>query len=164
MPDFQYTARDMQGNKVNGVVAAPNQRDALALLSGQALFPLEVKTQQQAKSLWAGRRVGGNLMAVTYVQLASLLRSGVPLLRSLSLLRDQASNSKLKETLADVVSRVEDGESLGDAMSRHPRVFHDIAVNMARAGTEGGFLAVRSVPWPIRCFSRWSVRWWLVSC
>jgi len=140
MPDFEYTARDLQGNKVNGVVAAPNQRDALVLLSGQALFPLEVKTQQQAKPLFGGRRVSGNLMAVTYVQLASLMRSGVPLLRSLSLLRDQASNSKLKETLTDVVSRVEEGESLSDAMSRHPRVFHEIAVNMARAGTEGGFL------------------------
>ena len=140
MPDFEYIARDMKGNKVNGVVAAPNQRDALALLSGQSLFPLEVKTQQKAKPLLGGRRVGGNLMAVFYVQLASLLRSGVPLLRSLSILRDQASHVRLKETLSDIVTRVEDGESLGDAMSRHPRVFHEIAVNMARAGAEGGFL------------------------
>jgi len=79
-------------------------------------------------------------MAVFYGQLASLLRSGVPLIRSLALLGDQSSAPVLSEVLGDIRARVEDGEPLGDAMARYPGVFSEMATNMVRAGTEGGFL------------------------
>ena len=72
--------------------------------------------------------------------MASLLRSGVPLLRSLAVLRDQTSHRTLKEVLEDVHHRVEDGASLAEAMARYPRVFSELAVQMVRAGGEGGFL------------------------
>jgi type II secretory pathway component PulF len=79
-------------------------------------------------------------MATTYSQLAALLRSGVPLLRSIRVIRDQTSNVRLQEVLDDVYRRVEDGATLAEAMSRYPRVFNEMAINMVRAGGEGGFL------------------------
>ena len=73
--------------------------------------------------------------------MASLLRSGVPLLRSLDVIRKQASQQdagpRCWPTLRD---HVEQGETLADAIARYPRVFGEMAVNMVRAGGEGGFL------------------------
>ncbi len=141
MTAFAYVARDHSGRKVNGVIDATNQRDAEVALAERALFPLEVKAQTHAAvAAWQGRRVKPQLVATTYSQLASLLRSGVPLLRSLHVLGDQTSHAGLRDVLHQIHDQVEEGTTLGDAMARHPRVFSEMAVSMVRAGTEGGFL------------------------
>lgn len=140
MPDYAYTARNMQGERIEGTISAASDRDALNQLSAQSLFPIDVTAEKESQGISFGGRVSGQLMAMTFSQLAALLRSGVPLLRSLAVLRDQASNRTLKDVLADVHSRIEDGANLADAMERHPRTFNEMAVNMVRAGGEGGFL------------------------
>lgn len=141
MPDFAYIARDAKGQKVTGTISAANQRDVLAQLSSRALFPMHVDTSgiKQA-AVRAGKRVKPQLMATFYGQLAGLLRSGVPLMRSLDVLRKQASNPALSEVLGQVCSLVEDGTSMGEAMAKFPNTFSEMGVNMVRAGAEGGFL------------------------
>ncbi len=140
MPDFAFTARDMTGQKVTGQITATSDREVLSVLEGRSLFPVEIKAGKAAIVPGANLRVKGQTMAVIYSQLASLLRSGVPLLRSLTVLREQTSNKNLKVILEDVARRVEDGSSLGESMARYPRAFSEMAVNMVRAGAEGGFL------------------------
>ncbi|MDP6445465.1 MAG: type II secretion system F family protein, partial [Pirellulaceae bacterium] len=140
MPEFAYKARDMSGDRVTGVISAASEREAISLLSGKSLFPLDVSPEKEAAGFSFGGRVSGQLMAMTYSQLGALLNSGVPLLRSLAVLRDQSSNKTLTEVLTDIHRRVEDGATLADAMQRHPRCFNEMAVNMVRAGGEGGFL------------------------
>jgi len=140
MPDFAYIARDNSGQRVTGSVAATSEREVLSILSGKSLFPISVTLEKAQANPLSRKRVGGQLMATTYSQLASLLRSGVPLLRSIHVLRHQTSNARLREVLDDIYRRVEDGSTLGEAMSRYPRVFSDMAINMVRAGGEGGFL------------------------
>ena len=140
MPDFTYIARTLDGERVNGTIAAATQREALSLLSGQSLFPVDVTAEKPASRLATSRRVSGQVMATSYGQMAALMRSGVPLLRSLTVLTEQTSNAALKEVLQDVCHRVEDGATLADAMDRYPKVFSEMAVNMVRAGGEGGFL------------------------
>ncbi|QDU93333.1 type II secretion system F family protein [Lignipirellula cremea] len=139
MPDFAYIARDRSGSKVTGSVAAGNEREAAVLLAGKSLFPLKVTPKKPAVQLFGGR-VSGQIMAVTYRQLSSLLRSGVPMLRSLQVIRDQSSNVRLKAVLTQVHAGVEEGVSLGESLAQHPRVFSEMAINMVRAGGEGGFL------------------------
>jgi general secretion pathway protein F/type IV pilus assembly protein PilC len=140
MTDFAYTARNLQGERVTGVVQAATEREALSILSGQSLFPVSVGQQKAVQGFHFERRVNGQTMAMTYGQLAALMRSGVPLLRSIGVIRDQTSHRGLKAVLDDVHHRVEDGATLADAMSRYPRVFSELAVSMVRAGGEGGFL------------------------
>lgn len=140
MPDFAYTARDLQGAKVTGTLAAASEREVIAVLSGKSLFPIEVAAARSKASPLSRKRVSGQLMATTYNQLAALLRSGVPLLRSIRVIRDQTSNIRLKEVLDEIHRRVEDGATLAEAMGRYPRVFNEMAVSMVRAGGEGGFL------------------------
>ncbi|MCA9270870.1 MAG: type II secretion system F family protein, partial [Planctomycetales bacterium] len=115
MPEFNYIARNASGQKVTGTLAAASQREAIAQLGALALFPLNVAAEKPKSTVGFGRRVSGQLVATAYGQLAALLRSGVPLLRSLAVLREQTSHRALKEVLSDVHARVEQGESLGDA-------------------------------------------------
>jgi general secretion pathway protein F/type IV pilus assembly protein PilC len=140
MPDFAYVARDFSGQKISGVIAAVNAREAQASLAEKSLFPVSIEARTSAAETFRGRRVKPQLVATTYGQLAGLLRSGVPLLKSLAILRDQTSQPGLKETLGRIHSDVEEGTGLSEAMARHPRVFGEMAISMVRAGSEGGFL------------------------
>ena len=141
MPAFAYVARNTEGQRVTGTLTAQTERDAISQLSTKSLFPLEVGLDKpKRKFSLGGGRVSGQILSTTYSQMASLLRSGVPLLRTLKILEDQSSNARLSATLEDVHHRVEDGETLGDSMARHERVFGELAVSMVRAGGEGGFL------------------------
>lgn len=139
MPDYSYIARDMSGQRKTGVLTANSQHDVLTQLDGLSLMPVEIKVAKDTNTL-RNKRVGGQVMANAYNQLAALLRSGVPLLRALTVMSSQASKPALKAVLEDIKLRVEDGEPLPNAMARFPRVFNDMSVNMVRAGTEGGFL------------------------
>jgi len=143
MPTYAYTARDMTGKIINGSIEAANEREVAALLGEKSLFPSKVAPAGNAsgRSLFGKRKtVKGQVMATFYGQLASLLRSGVPMIRSLNVLGEQATDPVLGEIIRDIRSRVEDGEGIGVSMARYPGVFSDMAVNMVRAGTEGGFL------------------------
>jgi general secretion pathway protein F/type IV pilus assembly protein PilC len=144
MSQYAYVARDLSGKKVTGTVDAGNTREATAQLAAQSLFPIEVKvTDAKAaanKSALTNRRVKGQVMANFYSQMSSLLRSGVPMLRALTVLSQQSTDATLSAVLTEIRGRVEEGEPLGQAMARYPKVFSDMGVNMTRAGAEGGFL------------------------
>ncbi len=140
MPEFTYIARSIDGTKVSGKMTANTERDVIGALSKDSLFPIKVEAPVEKKPITFGSGVSPQKISVFYEQLASLLTNGVPLLRSLTILRDQTKIETLKTTLNDVIRRVEDGENLSDAFQRHPKIFNDMAVNMARAGAEGGFL------------------------
>ncbi|MCP4940995.1 MAG: type II secretion system F family protein, partial [Planctomycetaceae bacterium] len=142
MPMFAYTARDMSGKQVTGTVEANAEREVAGILSEKSLFPVEVKESSGApQAIFGGRKkVKAQTMAMFYSQLAALLRAGVPMIRSLNVMADQSSNATLNEVISDIRARVEEGESIGDAMARYPKIFNEMGCNMVRAGTEGGFL------------------------
>jgi type II secretory pathway component PulF len=141
MPDFAYIARDLTGNRVEGTLAAGNEREAAAALSGRDLFPLKVASADgRAAGAKRSPRVRARVMAATYGQLSALLGSGVPLLRSLEVIREQTPHKNLEIVLEDVHTRVQEGATLADAMARHPRAFGELGTSIVRAGGEGGFL------------------------
>ncbi len=140
MPEFSYIARTPEGEKVTGAITAGTEREVLSTLAGRSLFPLEVQADSPITAPSKVRRVPAQLRATMYSQLADLLRSGVPLLRSITVLMRQTTHSGLKEVLGEVQRHVEDGSTLAEAMARYPRVFGEMAISMIRAGGEGGFL------------------------
>jgi general secretion pathway protein F/type IV pilus assembly protein PilC len=143
MPDFTFEALARTGAKSTGTLTANSEREAAMILDGRGLFPLKIlmaRTQASGAGGMFGGRVGGRTTATFYSQLADLLHSGVPLLRSLELLERQTTNPTLQAVLRDVRSRVADGTGLSQAMGQHPKVFNELAVSMVRAGQEGGFL------------------------
>ncbi|HMP05283.1 MAG TPA: type II secretion system F family protein [Lacipirellulaceae bacterium] len=140
MPEFAYIARTTAGQRVEGVLSAATQREALASLSARELFPTQVKAARGSAKPTRGLKVRPQTMAQFYLELAALLRSGVPLLRSLDLLGSHSTHPALKEITQDLHARVTEGDSLADAMARHPLAFTDLTRSIIRAGGEGGFL------------------------
>ncbi|MFZ1936977.1 MAG: type II secretion system F family protein [Thermoguttaceae bacterium] len=140
MPDFQYIGRDQTGQRLNGTIAAASRGEAVAALASQQIFPLQVEDASRAISPLRVRRVPTQLLAVTYSQMADLLRSGVPLLRSLEVIQKQTSHAGLKSIVDEIRRQVEDGSTLADAMANFQPVLGEMAVSMVRAGGEGGFL------------------------
>lgn len=142
MPTFSYVARNLQGQTITGVLAADNQTQVLRALDEQSLFPVEVREGGKAsRGLGGGKRkVKTKYIAVLYSQFADLLRAGVPALRALDVLHRQSSNPVLKEVLKEVREDLSSGQTLGDAMEKHPNAFSPLHVSMIRAGEKGGFL------------------------
>jgi type II secretory pathway component PulF len=143
MPTYTYQARTLEGQTVTGVLTAENQQAALRSLDERALFPIEVlEGGQAAKSILPGRRrkLSLRVLATFYSQFADLLRAGVPVLRSLDVLARQKSNALLTEILNEVRDDVAGGETLADAMAKHPNAFSELHIAMVRAGERGGFL------------------------
>jgi general secretion pathway protein F/type IV pilus assembly protein PilC len=140
MAEFTYEARAKSGAMNQGTLTANSEREAMAILDARGLFPVRIQpVQTQASRRW-GKKVKGRHLATLYSQLADLLHSGVPLLRSLELLERQSTNPTLQAVIRDVRARVADGTGLAQSMAFHPHVFNELAVGMVRAGQEGGFL------------------------
>jgi general secretion pathway protein F len=142
MPEFAYTARIPSGQQTTGTLTAASEREVLALLDQRGLFPVQIQPVKSAFSggFSFGRRIKSRYLATLYAQLADLLHSGVPLLKSLEILERQSSVPAMVDILKDVRARVADGTSLADAMAHHSRAFNELTVSMIRAGQEGGFL------------------------
>ena len=136
MPDFQYTAREVSGQQVTGVLTAATEKDVLASLAARQLFPIQVGVADSAKASARQmvRRVPSRYLATFYSQLADLLKSGVPLLRSLELLGRQSTHPALKSVMQDVRDQVADGSRLYEAMKHHPKAFNQLMISMVRVG------------------------------
>jgi type II secretory pathway component PulF len=140
MPEFTYEAVAVTGQRNQGSLTANNEREVMAMLDARGLYPLRIAAAKTASHHRWGWKIGTRYTTAFYSQLADLLKSGVPLLRSLEILERQGSAPALKEIVREVRAKVADGTSLAEAMAMHPRAFSELAVSMVRAGQEGGFL------------------------
>src|SRR5947209_18322450 len=141
VPEFIYEAMANSGQRSQGTLTAGSEREVMSMLDARGLFPVKIAlTRAASAGRTSGRRVKSRHMTTFYAQLADLLHSGVPLLRSLDILERQSSQPALSEILREVRARVADGTGLAEALAQHPRAFDELAVSMVRAGQEGGFL------------------------
>ena len=143
MPTFAYRARNATGQVVTGSLTAESSLAATRALDDRALQPTEIReVETHARSVLTGRarRVPISQVGAAYEQLADLLRAGVPILRSLSVLSQQSASPALSRVLRAVHEDVSGGDSLAESMEQHPEAFPAVHVAMVRAGEKGGFL------------------------
>src|SRR5437868_9122823 len=141
MPEFTYVAMARTGQRSQGSLTANSEREAMSQLDARGLFPVSIAPVKAARQSFSfGRSIKSRYMAAFYAQLADLLHSGVPLLRSLDILQRQTFQPALSLIIRDVRARVADGSGLAEALAQHPHAFNELAVSMVRAGQEGGFL------------------------
>jgi len=141
MPQFNYLARTASGDDVAGVITAASQREGLNLLAERGVFALRVEPARASLWQWRpARRIKTRSLATNLSQLADLLKNGVPLLKALEVLAEQAVERQLADVLGSIRDQVAEGASLDQALARHPRVFNELVVSMIRAGSEGAFL------------------------
>lgn len=162
MPQFQFTAADTKGDQLSGTVDASSEAEAIAQLKAQGYYPLQVVeagkgklapakkgAKKKAKGAAAPKdkaRTGGRLkpkaLMIFTRQLATLIDSGLPLLRGLTVLGKQEPNPVLRGTLTALADSVQSGSTFSEALSQHPKIFNKLYVNMVKAGELGGVLEV----------------------
>jgi type IV pilus assembly protein PilC len=142
---FEYAVRDRAGKLVKGNLEADNQAQVVQKLKTMGYAPVSI-TQANAgmnKELSIpgfGGKVKLKDLAVMSRQFATMISSGLSLLRALTILAEQTENKVLRGVLGEVRQDVETGQSLSSALAKHPKVFPPLMVNMCRAGEVGGFL------------------------
>ena len=144
MPEtFTYKVRDQKGAMVTGELVGDNADLVMAKLREMRYIPLEVKQKktglQKEISLRPGR-VKLKDLAVFSRQFATMINSGLPLLRTLAILEEQSEAPTLKKIVGEMRLDVEKGTSLSQAMGRHPRAFSRLYVSMCKAGEASGNL------------------------
>src|ERR1700690_3634756 len=172
MPKFDYVALDNRGKETKGTVEVASQNEAIGRVKEMGLFPtkiIETEKVQEKKSAGrkarsaprAGGKKGGGFnmnlnikipglggrvkpkASTTFTrQLATLVDSGLPLLRGLRVLEKQERNGALKGILAELALAIEGGSTFSEALAQHPKVFNRLFVNMIKAGELGGVLEV----------------------
>lgn len=143
---FVYRARNAAGKVVKGRLHAQGQSSAVSAVRAMGLTPLSVKDNA---SLGLNKDLDIQLferkpklkdLAVTSKQMAVMISSGVPLLRTLEIISQQTESAALAKAYADVHREVGQGSSLSGAMERQPKAFPALMVNLVRVGEAGGFL------------------------
>jgi type IV pilus assembly protein PilC len=142
MPDtFAYKVRDKSGQVVSGTIVADNEALVLQRLREQGLTPLDVSKQGRGMNIeLSAKKVKLKELSVFSRQFATMVNSGLPILRALSILADQTTNPTLQKALAAARLDVEQGASLSQAFQKHPKIFNDLYVSMVRSGETGGSL------------------------
>lgn len=143
MATWGYVAIDKTGKEVKGSREAEIEEQVRRELKSQGLIVLEV-TQQNALtkdiSLDFSKGPTARDLAVFCRQFSSITRAGVTIIETLNMLADQTENVKMQKALHAARADVEKGESFATALSRHPKVFPELMVQMAKAGEASGSL------------------------
>lgn len=158
MANFQYIALDAKGEQTTGVVQASSDAEAIQQLRGQGLYPTQVVEEGKGSLAAAGGKkkgkkkakpkgkVGGKvkpkILMIFTRQLATLIDSGLPLLRGLTVLGKQEPNPVLKATINKLADSVQGGSTFSESLGQHPKIFNKLFVNMVKAGELGGVLEV----------------------
>lgn len=142
---FEYQVRDRAGKIVKGKLDAESRSAVAGRLSQMGYAPIKISETNvgMSKELSIpgfGPRVGLKDLAVMTRQFATMVNSGLSLMRALDILSNQTENTKLAKVLGEVRKDVEQGTALTSSMDKHPDVFPPLMVNMCRAGEVGGFL------------------------
>src|SRR5215472_9316942 len=157
MPVFAYKGLNDSGKEVRGILDAESPRTLRALLKKQGIRIIEHREETGKKKEGAAQflsaagqtevdfkkyfdRITVEDIALTTRQLATLLKSGITLIESLSAIVDQVESEKMKRVYGDVKAAVNEGSSLADALAQHPEVFDHLYISMIRAGEASGAL------------------------
>ena len=162
MANFQYSALDAKGEQTTGAVSAASEAEAIQQLRAKGLYPTQIteegkskgkgkaapaKSKAAAKAKTASKgHVGGRIKPKSLMiftrQLATLIDSGLPLLRSLTVLEKQEPNLVLKATVSALAENVQGGSTFSESLAQHPKIFNKLYVNMVKAGELGGVLEI----------------------
>ena len=143
---FEYAVRDREGKIVKGRVEARNQAAVANRLRELGLAAVSINEvssaglNREVSIPGFGDKIGLKDLAIMSRQLATMIDSGLSLLRALSILADQTESKPLAKVVAQVRNDVEVGVAFSVALNKHANVFPPLMINMVRAGEVGGFL------------------------
>ncbi len=139
---FTYTATNKDGKTIQGAAEAVDRDALIGMLAKQGARPIIIKAMTDRKG---GKKVRHKKVRIRDLviftrQLSTMISAGVPLVRAMSTLQEQASSKYFKEVIGTIMKDIEGGGSLADAFEKYPNIFSEVYVNMVRAGEAGGIL------------------------
>src|SRR6476620_680649 len=143
---FEYKVRDRSGKLTTGKLDAESQSQVVTKLKSMGYAPISITQANvgMAKEIsipgMGKKKVKLKDLAVFSRQFATMVNSGLSLLRALTILTEQTENKELARVLGEVRNDIESGNALSAAMAKHIDCFPPLMVNMTRAGEVGGFL------------------------
>ncbi|MDQ3934714.1 MAG: type II secretion system F family protein [Actinomycetota bacterium] len=143
MGTFAFKAVDLQGVPSRGELDAESKQAVSQQLRSKGLIVLDIEEQKNSDvGDYFGRfkKVKAQELTIATRQLATMISSGMSLLRALYVLEEQARSDKFREAITNVRMDVEAGIALGDALKRHPDIFNELYIAMVQAGEIGGIL------------------------
>jgi type IV pilus assembly protein PilC len=142
MSTYVFKAMDLAGVKARGEIDADSKEAVSNQLKSRGMIVLDIADKHASREIELSfmKTVKASELAVFSRQLATMISSGLSILRALYVLEEQTENKFLKETVVRVRKDVEAGLSLSAAMESHPKVFNPLFVAMTRAGEAGGLL------------------------
>ncbi len=144
MTTYNYTAKDKNGYTLNGSLDVSSESEAADALHKKELTIISIEQAKDKASKAGGKvkehKVKLDDLVIFTRQLATMIDSGIPLVHALGILSEQVENPVLKGVVVSVRQDIEAGMSFCDALAKHPKVFSDLFINMARAGESSGML------------------------
>ena len=143
MATYAFKALDLAGSTTKGEMEAGDQQAVASQLRSRGLIVVDIEEQAEASAgdiFSRFRRVKADDLVIASRQLSTMVQSGMSLLRALYVIEEQTESDKLREILIDVRKDVEGGQSLSEALRKHPDTFNDLYVAMVEAGETGGIL------------------------
>ncbi|MCA9410981.1 MAG: type II secretion system F family protein [Candidatus Omnitrophica bacterium] len=146
MPSFEYSARDRSSGKtVQGIIEAVSQVEGLGILKDRGLLVTSINESRSRRKSTANKRKKKKRITIDDKvlfsrQMATMVNAGLPLIEGLSILGENIENGSFAAVINQIKSDVEGGDTLTDAMAKHPRVFDTLYVNLIRAGEAAGML------------------------
>ncbi len=139
MPTFTYTARNPNGELKSASIDAPSRDDVVNQLRRQRLTIIKVD-EEKVRAKKSGGGISMRDIVIFTRQFSTMINAGLPLVQALDILAKQSENKALAAVVRDVVFDVESGNTVADAMRKHPKAFSDLYTNMVAAGEAGGIL------------------------
>ena len=140
MAKFAWEARTTTGETQTGIMEAESADLVQSRLRSQKLSPVKVKKKSKEINLSFGSKVTTKELVVFTRQFATMIDAGLPLVQCLDILSSQAENKAFADVLREVKTHVEQGGTFSDALSKHPKIFDELYVNLVAAGEMGGIL------------------------
>src|ERR687892_307126 len=143
MATYAFKALDLSGVPSKGEVEASDKQAVAAQLRSRGLIVVDIEEQTPASAadiLARFKRIKADDLVIATRQLATMVQSGMSLLRALYVIEEQTESDQLREVWIDVRKDVEAGLALSDALKKHPDVFNELYVAMVQAGETGGIL------------------------
>ena len=119
----------------------PSEQAAIAALLNRNLLVVSIQEKISKKGKTQGGKVRLADLVIFTRQLATMVDAGITIVQSLQALAEQTTNKVMRDVIKDVSTRVESGESLSEALQKHPKAFSKLYVSMVGAGEKGGLLA-----------------------
>ncbi len=140
MPTFKYTAKEINGKTVSGILEYSDKALLIEALRKKDLIIISIEETAKRRPISMGGGVKLEEIVIFSRQLATMVDSGIPLVQALDILCEQIEKPVFRNILGKIKDDIETGSSLSDAFARHPGVFSTLYVNMVRAGESSGAL------------------------